>query len=623
MEIRDRITKLQGGGGVPAFVSFTNVPQPQPTAPYVPATDTKQTTDQDGNTGIIDKNMLKALYEKGLISDTMALARKFDLFFNTQNNPFNKNSTLSQYKLLIPALAALREGKEQLKAATDESKKNDAFGEIAISSDLRYYVWGEDGNPTLKNTLEEGDRYLTYADLADLRANDERYAGANNMAAIIATGVGESQVRKYIWDTIAKIGSDSESREFLKNKKGRDIKDGIDQLIQEGQDGVYKIGQSKTDQTFKAQLALKWMLNEMPAKYKALLKGKAGLLGLDPNEGALQLVANMVQAGTVSSVSTTVQYDTAATKGIAEDKDSKKSMEISPIVAYQTGKLGSPFQMQINPGQSYSMVVDALQYGQPLDQSGKPIENGSLEQVLKNTGFGTFTNIGNGVYIGNQKVDPMQYSQVYTDTSQMARAWLPAVSEADGTVHPDYNLLDEYSKVQEEIKELGPRATVAQVERIIYNSPLSVYLDHVSDDGTPIWNQSKFKPFLMLNTMASGKGPGFFGSLIGLDSHEGVINPDTLGNWGTNIKSMTGIDEKIQKAKIQNALGMEMKGDIYSTIAYIPISDSTTRAMLASGEYPIMTRENPVAINDYRSVEAQEARNRKMQSFQGASVNKL
>lgn len=622
MEIRDRISKLQGGGGIPAFVSFTNVPQPQPTAPYIPADEIKKAEDE-GSTGIIDKNMMKALYETGLISDTTALAQKFDLFFQTQNNPFNKNSTISQYKLLIPALAELREGKRQLLDAVTESKKNNAFGEIAISDDLRYYVLDENGKPTLKKQLEQGDHYLTYADLAELRANDVKYAGVNNISTTIATGVSTDQINKFIWDTISKIGSDSESREFLKNKKGQDIKDGIDQLIAEGEDGVYKIGQTRKDQDFKAKLALKWMLNEMPAKYKALLKGKAGLLGMDPEEGALQLVANMVQAGTSTTTSTTVSYDKAATQGTKEDKDAKKQMEITPLIAYQTGKLGSPFQMQINPGQSYSMVVDALQYGQPLDQNGKPIENGSLEQVLKGTGFGTFTNIGNGIYIGNQKVDPMNYSQVYVDTGQMSRAWLPSVTEADGTVHPDYNLLDEYSEIQKEIKELGPRATVAQIERIIYSSPLSQYLDHVTDDGTPIWNQSKFKPYLMLNAMASGEGPGFFGNLFGSDSYEGVINPNTLGNWGTNIKSITGTDEKTQRAKLQNALGMEMKGDIYSTIAYIPISDSTTMAMLASGEYPIMTRENPVAINDYRLIEAQEQRNRKMQSFQGASVNKL
>lgn len=614
MEITNKIKKLQGGGGIPAFVSFTNVPQSQPTAPYVPADEAKKTEDE-GSTGIIDKNMMKALYETGLISDTTALAQKFDLFFQTQNNPFNKNSTISQYKLLIPALAELREGKRQLLDAVAESKKNDAFGEIAVSDDLRYYIIGEDGKPTLTKELKPGDRYLTYADLAELRANT--YAGANNISTTIATGVSTNQVNKFIWDTISKIGSDSESREFLKNKKGKDIKDGIDQLLAEGEDGVYKIGQSKKDQDFKAKLALKWILSEMPAKYKALLKGKAGLMGLDPEEGAVQLIANMVQAGTTSSVSTSVSYDKAATEGTEGNKESKKQMEISPMIAYQTGKLGSPFQMQINPGQSYSMVVDALQYGQPLDQSGKPIENGSLDKVLKSTGFGTFTNIGNGIYIGNQKVDPMNFSRVYVDTGQMSRAWLPSVTEADGTVHPDYNLLDEYSEVQKEIRELGPRATVAQIERIIYANPLGEYLDHVSEDGTPIWNQSKFKPYLMLNAMASGDSH-WFG-----DGYDGIINPETLGNWGTKLSSIKGVDADMQKNRIQKALGIEMEGDIYSTVAYIPISDSTTRAMMASGEYPIMTRENPVAINDYRLIEAQQRRQNTNAQFAGASVNKL
>lgn len=612
MEIINKITKLQGGGGIPAFVSFTNVAQPQPTAPYVPLDDSKK-DNEELDTGIIDKNMMKALYETGLISDTTALAEQFDLFFKTQNNPFNKNSTISQYKLLIPALASLREGKRQLLDAVDICKRNNAFGEMAISTDGRYYILDEDGNPQIVSSINPGDRILTNADLAELRAN--KYAGANNISTTIANGVSSEQINKMVWDLISKIGSDSESREFLRTKRGQDIKDGIDQLIAEGEDGVYKIGQSEKDQNSKAKLALQWLLVNMPANYRAYIKGQASLAGLDPSEGSLKLLQGMVTSGLDNSMSTTISYDKASTEGAKGD--SKKSMEITPLIAYQSGKLGSPFKMEINPGQSYSMVVDALQYGQPLDQNGKPIENGSLEQVLKNTGFGTFTNIGNGVYIGNQKVDPMNYSQVYIDTSQMSRAWLPSITEADGTTHPDYELLEEYSEVQREIKELGPNATVAQIEKIIYNSPLSEYLDHVEEDGTPIWNQSKFKPYLMLNAMASGDDH-IFG-----DGYDGIINPNTLENWGTRLNSIKGVDADMQKNKIENILGMKLEGDIYSTIAYIPISDSTTRAMIASGEYPIMTKENPVAINDYRLIEAQEERNRKIQSFQGASSNKI
>ena len=49
--------KLQQGGGMPAFVSYTNVPRPQPTAPYS-TSDAKQATgeESEGGFGLLDKN---------------------------------------------------------------------------------------------------------------------------------------------------------------------------------------------------------------------------------------------------------------------------------------------------------------------------------------------------------------------------------------------------------------------------------------------------------------------------------------------------------------------------------------------------------------------------------------
>ena len=63
-------------------------------------------------------------------------------------------------------------------------------------------------------------------------------------------------INKTVWDLIGKIGKDSTSKEFFKTKKGKDIKGGIDELLAAGQDGVYKITESNTDQSKKARVAL-------------------------------------------------------------------------------------------------------------------------------------------------------------------------------------------------------------------------------------------------------------------------------------------------------------------------------------------------------------------------------
>ena len=149
---------------------------------------------------------------------------------------------------------------------------------------------GEDGITT-KATLEQGDRVLTNADLADLRANKLPYA--NNISTVIANGVSMDSINKTVWDLIGKIGKDSTSKEFFKTKKGKDIKEGIDELLAAGQDGVYKITESNTDQSKKARVALTYLLSTMPNNAKALLRGKAALSGLD----ALPPVHGSCEAG--------------------------------------------------------------------------------------------------------------------------------------------------------------------------------------------------------------------------------------------------------------------------------------------------------------------------------------
>ena len=51
------IEKLQQGGGMPSFVSFTNISQPQVAAPYTTTSDTSNTT-EDGSVGLDRKSVV-------------------------------------------------------------------------------------------------------------------------------------------------------------------------------------------------------------------------------------------------------------------------------------------------------------------------------------------------------------------------------------------------------------------------------------------------------------------------------------------------------------------------------------------------------------------------------------
>lgn len=607
MEIINKIQKLQGGG-IPAFVSYTNVPQPQPTAPYVEGAMSSNAEADKNTIGGIDKSLITALYKEGLISDTDAVAEEIGNLFSSQNNPFNPNQTATAYRRTLQLMARLREGKTQLKDAIAESQKNGSFGEMAITTDGRYYVMGEDGITT-KATLEQGDRVLTNADLADLRANKLPYA--NNISTVIANGVSMDSINKTVWDLIGKIGKDSTSKEFFKTKKGKDIKEGIDELLAAGQDGVYKITESNTDQSKKARVALTYLLSTMPNNAKALLRGKAALSGLDPTKGAYELLAGMISSGIDSDYSIKVDYDKNATEGASESgSKSNKTMQIKPIMSYYMGENGVESTYIVNPGQGYQMHTDAVIYGMPLDQKGDVVPQGSLQSLL-NSGIGGIVDT-TSISLGNQRVDSSNLGQVLYDGTQLARAILPYTYDANGKIVPDFELMPEFIEAQKEIKERGNNITAVELSQILNTHNLGDYM-YQNKDGELIWNPSKFRPFLMTNVIAGGSD-----SWIGGKS--GVIDVDKAGEgYMTNIRSMPEVDPDNIKNLFKGKLGITPESELFRTVAYMPILESAGLALNVAGENPTV----PADWGDMTILKGRAARAAKLDSFMTPSTSKI
>lgn len=607
MEIINKIQKLQGGG-IPAFVSYTNVPQPQPTAPYVEGAMSSNAEADKNTIGGIDKSLITALYKEGLISDTDAVAEEIGNLFANQNNPFNPNQTATAYRRTLQLMARLREGKEQLKNAISESQKNGSFGEMAITTDGRYYVMGEDGITT-KSTLEQGDRVLTNADLADLRANKLPYA--NNISTVIANGVSMDSINKTVWDLIGKIGKDSTSKEFFKTKKGKDIKEGIDELLAAGQDGVYKITESNTDQSKKARVALTYLLSTMPNNAKALLRGKAALSGLDPTKGAYELLAGMISSGIDSDYSIKVDYDKNATEGASESgSKSNKTMQIKPIMSYYMGENGDAGKYILNPGQGYQMKADAVFWSTPMGQDGNLVAKGSLESLLM-SGIGGIVD-NNSIHLGNQKVDSSKFGQVLYDGTQLARAILPYTYDQNGSITPDFELMPKFVEAQKQIEALGVTASVADVRKILTANDLDDYITQDAN-GNLTWDKSKFRPFLMTNVYASGEDPWF-------SKKKGAIDVDRAGEgYMTNIRSIPGTDPDDIENLFKGVLGMKPYDNIYKTVAYMPLRESAGLALNVAGENPTL----PADWGDMRILKGKAAKSAKEATFVTPSMSKV
>ena len=557
------IDKLQQGGGIPPFVSYTNVPRPQPTAPYS-TSDTKQGTEEsEGGFGLLDKNMVKMLYEKGLPSDVEQFIDQSGLFSESiMSNPFEKNNGTAQYKALLKILPKIAMNKEEYNRAIQEATKNNALKETAIDTDGRVFAIGKDGKVVKKfvSQLEEGEQTLTVGQMAENRAYSQGLAFNSSAITAIANSTSIEQINKTIWGAIKNLGSNTRANEYFRSKDERKAKAGIDKLLEEGADGVYKINSKTISQDAQAKYALNYILSTLPANQKVLLQDYARKSGLDLKTGPLQIITSMIQSGISSTEELGVSYDKQATNG-ADSNGNKKTRAFDIPMMLVTGDGLPKENARISFGSNYAIDVQAQKLPFIPGSDGKPIGPTSLMGALSGQ-LGSVVN-KDAVHVGKQRLDATKLNQLYYDGTGVSTMELPYTLDENGQPVPDFDVIGAYKAAVDEINKEGKNITKAQVNQIFQERGLNRYYN---EDGS--LNRDNFMRFAGI-------------SVIGDD--ETFEDPDDNSDFFVPIS-----DDRLT-AQISATLGtksnpMDM-GDLYRTIAYVPIYDSPSLAGAASGNF--------------------------------------
>lgn len=557
------IDKLQQGGGIPPFVSYTNVPRPQPTAPYS-TSDTKQGTEEsERGFGLLDKNMVKMLYEKGLPSDVEQFIDQSGLFSESiMSNPFEKNNGTVQYKALLKILPKIAMNKEEYNRAIQEATKNNALKETAIDTDGRVFAIGKDGKVVKKfvSQLEEGEQTLTVGQMAENRAYSQGLAFNSSAITAIANSTSIEQINKTIWEALKNLGSNTRANEYFRSKDERKAKAGIDKLLEEGADGVYKINSKTISQDVQVKYALNYILSTLPANQKVLLQDYARKSGLDLKTGPLQIITSMIQSGISSTEELGVSYDKQATNG-ADSNGNKKTRAFDIPMMLVTGDGLPKENARISFGSNYAIDVQAQRLPFIPGTDGKPIGPTSLMGALSGQ-LGSVVN-KDAVHVGKQRLDTTKLGQLYYDGSGVSTMELPYTLDENGQPVPDFDVIGAYKAAVDAINKEGKNITKAQVNQIFQERGLNRYYN---EDGS--LNRDNFMRFAGI-------------SVIGDDK--------TFESPSDNSDFFMPISDGRLTAQISATLGtksnpMDM-GDLYRTIAYVPIYDSPSLAGAASGNF--------------------------------------
>lgn len=587
--------RIYQSGGV---VSYT---------PFIPNSGTTSTTSSSGSTekqdkitGTLQKEIVDVLKENGIQSDV-------DTFLSTANAFLNKSQHLSTMSLfggqsddysmtdLIQVLSManrVKQNKAYYDTATDRLKNQDAWNEVAISTDGKIYVYSEEGLRTVSvdEFHKNRDKYqaLTNSQVLGLREQDSNMAFNSNVLRDMSGALGLKTITAQLMDTVSKFGTMSRT-EYTRNTGdaiSQSAWDGMQILLGEGPQGYYK-ATTKSERE-NVQSALRYLWSSLGTDGQARLRAETVVSGGDPSKNQYDLLLQTIEHHTDFEQS--VDFDKTATE-YDPDGNGKGSnpgdaltegtlaMEVARGNLTETTAYMSPIAQRVSD--KAMMAFKAWNAGQLQDKQGDVLHANNLQDLIPKITQAKSADTSTVVF-GNQLLTNEQIAGVVWDGNSLAtRVALPR-KFVNGKQVPDFDLMMQLNELNGWIKD-NPGITNLEIQQKmqglasegVYFDPntqsyqidpdkMGIFLSFAaygSDDLMDIKDESK--PFLQKLTRREGKAiKTQFNNLV----HYGNLTPN-------------------RKDKQKNDLGSSEGNDFYYGNVYIPIIDPmqatlTTREQL-------------------------------------------
>ena len=327
-----RIKKL-AGGGLPAFVSYTNVEQALPAYAGIGSSSSSDISSKSssssskgesksGDIGLLNKEMQKILMENGLPSDVRYLLSKVDVFGNNID-PLDPHSQERIYSKLLSIIPEIKANKAAYDDAAQHAREKGTIDSVAIASNGGVYVLKENGQVGVVDAFtatKNGMTKLTNGQLLQYRAF-EKPMDQNIISNVVSSSISIQDITDNVIKIIDKVGKDSVTQEGFtkKDSKSQKVSDAISKLIDAGEDGVYKITSKKITSDQNAQYLLDYILAKLQPNEKGVLENIAASNGLDKKNGVRLILTQLIRGQLDNTVETQISFDNQATKGATDN----------------------------------------------------------------------------------------------------------------------------------------------------------------------------------------------------------------------------------------------------------------------------------------------------------------
>lgn len=620
--------RIYQSGGV---VSYT---------PFIPNSGTTSTTSSSGSTekqdkitGTLQKEIVDVLKENGIQSDV-------DTFLSTANAFLNKSQHLSAMSLfggssddytmtdLIQVLSManrVKQNKAYYDTATDRLKNQDAWNEVAVSTDGKMYVYSEEGLRTVSadEFHKNRDKYqaLTNSQVLGLREQDSNMAFNSNVLRDMSGALGLKTITTQLMDTVSKFGTMSRT-EYTKNTGdviSQSAWDGMQILLGEGPQGYYK-ATTKSEKE-NVQSALSYLWRSLGTDGQARLRAETAANGLDPSKNQYDLLLQTIEHHTDFEQS--VDFDKTATEydpdGDGEGNANSSALGEIPYLVrvgrgdgqYELVNISMRTDTVMNSG---SMNAWAANMGSMIDKNGNILGMDSLTNVLSKAEAVKATRSKDITFGGQLLNDVEKNFVVYDGVSQLTDIWLP-YKNVGGKITPDFDKLQKYNDFNDWVSKNPNLSKVEKLNEAYKRGLDSNEMDYDPNSGMFMFKQSKMKLFLSFSAYADNDNVDF--TKLTEDLTEEM--PNKFGKKYKDVFNNLFEYGKTHRQKSDKKVGLSFdtvrKWDIRKGNVFIPIDSDFLAMHMSMTEYAPKSDMNQFAA---RSTLAQQ-----MAAAQNNSVSTL
>ena len=620
--------RIYQSGGV---VSYT---------PFIPNSGTTSTTSSSGSTekqekitGTLQKEIVDVLKENGIQSDV-------DTFLSTANAFLNKSQHLSAMSLfggssddytmtdLIQVLSManrVKQNKAYYDTAADRLKTQDAWNEVAVSTDGKMYVYSEEGLRTVSadEFHKNRDKYqaLTNSQVLGLREQDSNMAFNSNVLRDMSGTLGLKTITTQLMDTVSKFGSMSRT-EYTKNTGdtiSQSAWDGMQILLGEGPQGYYK-ATTKSERE-NVQSALRYLWSSLGTDGQARLRAETAVNGGDPSKNQYDLLLQAIEHHT--DFEQAVDFDKSATEydpdGDGEGNTSSSALGEVPYLVrvgrgdgqYELVNISMRTDTVMNSG---SMNAWAANMGSMIDKNGNTLGMDSLTNVLSKAEAVKATRSKDITFGGQLLNDVEKNFVVYDGVSQLTDIWLP-YKNVGGKITPDFDKLQKYNDFNDWVSKNHNLSKVEKLNEAYKRGLDSNEMDYDPNSGMFMFKQSKMKLFLSFSAYADNDNIDF--TKLTEDLTEEM--PNEFGKKYKDVFNNLFEYGKTHRQKSDKKVGLSFdtvrKWDIRKGNVFIPIDSDFLAMHMSMTEYAPKSDMNQFAA---RSTLAQQ-----MAAAQNNSVSTL